>query len=276
MMRRIVTAVCLVFPLAAAPAMAQARPSWANMPVRADADNETGIREVSASSRSLIPLQTKLRFTTLILLPEADEIMDVVCGDRDFWVISVSGNIAHVKPAKAGAETNLNLVTASGAVYSFLLREGKPDGKPLTTPDLKVYVTADPATATPTRKYYSAAQLEAVQGELAAARANAETERKRADEQIAAFKRQFPTTLQFSYSAVKDEKPFHVHAIWHDDAFTYIQTDAKELPALYEVKDGKPALVNFQVEQGTYVVPKVLERAYLALGKERLAFEQRR
>ena len=75
---------------------------------------------MSASPRSLIPLQTRLRYTTMIVLPEGEEILDVICGDRDFWVISATHNIAHVKPAKEGAATNLNLVTASGAVYSFL------------------------------------------------------------------------------------------------------------------------------------------------------------
>ena len=44
-----------------------------------------GIREVSASSRSLIPLNTKIRYTTMILLPDEEEILDVVCGDKDFW-----------------------------------------------------------------------------------------------------------------------------------------------------------------------------------------------
>src|SRR5918996_365209 len=100
---------------------------------------ETGIRHVSASASSLIPLQTRLRFTTMIVLPDDEEILDVVCGDKDFWVISATQNIAHVKPAKEGAATNLNLVTASGTVYSFLLREGKN-----AQPDLKVYVSADP------------------------------------------------------------------------------------------------------------------------------------
>src|SRR5579884_1250245 len=84
---------------------------------------QTGVREVTASERSLIPLQTRLRYTTMIVLPEGEEILDVLCGDADFWVISATHNIAHVKPAKAGAETNLNLVTASGAIYSFLLNE---------------------------------------------------------------------------------------------------------------------------------------------------------
>ena len=79
----------------------------------------------------------------MVVLPEGDEILDVICGDRDFWVVSAVQNVAHVKPAKADAETNLNLVTASGAIYSFLLKE-KTNA---TQPDLKVYVNAesDPA-----------------------------------------------------------------------------------------------------------------------------------
>ena len=69
-------------------------------------------------------------------------------------------------------------------------------------------------------------------------------------------------------------KPFYVRAIWHDGQFTYLQTDAKELPALYELKDGKAAVVNFQVHNGTYVVPKVIDQGYLALGNARLPFSQ--
>ena len=69
-------------------------------------------------------------------------------------------------------------------------------------------------------------------------------------------------------------KPFYVRAIWHDGQFTYLQTDAKELPALYELKDGKAAVVNFQVHNGTYVVPKVIDQGYLALGNARFPFSQ--
>jgi type IV secretion system protein VirB9 len=65
-----------------------------------------------------------------------------------------------------------------------------------------------------------------------------------------------------------------VRSIWHDGQFTYLKSEANELPALYEIKDGKPAAVNFRVEDGTYVVPKVLERAYLALGNERFQIAQ--
>jgi hypothetical protein len=51
--------------------------------------------------------------------------------------------------------------------------------------------------------------------------------------------------------------------------------DAQELPALYEVKDGQPSLVNFKCKAAR-VVPKVLDRGYLALGKDRFSFQQGR
>src|SRR4051794_38846179 len=105
-----------------------------------------GIREVSASERSLISLQTRLRYTTMIVLPNEEEILDVICGDRDFWVISATHNIAHIKPAKEGAATNLNLVTSSGSVYSFLLNEKNG------SPDLKVYVKGDESALAGKRK----------------------------------------------------------------------------------------------------------------------------
>src|SRR5580658_1055592 len=229
-----------------------------------------GIREVSASAHSVIPLQARLRFTTLIVLPEDDEILDVICGDKDFWIISATHNMAHVKPAKEGAATNLNLVTASGAVYSFLLNE---KGGP-STPDLKVYVTADPEAPHGTPKYYTGAQFDRAQADLLEARNTVEAERRRATDAIASYQQAYPATLRFVYGPQKYEKPFLVRAIWHDGQFTYVKTDATELPALYVVKDGTPALVNFQVHSGTYVIPKVIERGYLALGNARFAFAQ--
>lgn len=227
-----------------------------------------GIREVTASDRSVIELSARLRFTTMIVLPDGEEILDVICGDRDFWVISAVQNVAHVKPAKAGAETNLNLVTARGTIYSFLLNE-KTTGP---GPDLKVYVNADAGVPTGRQKYYGAAEVDRLQAEVAEAREAVTRAEVQARETIAAARQEFPTRLQFPYVPVKYERPFLLRAMWHDGQFTYLRTDATELPALYEVKDGKPSLVNFQVENGTYVVPKVLDHGYLAIGNAKLAF----
>ena len=217
----------------------------------------------------MIPLHTKIRYTTMVILPDDEEILDVVCGDRDFWVISAAQNIAHIKPAKEGAATNLNLVTARGTVYSFLMTEGK-----VAQPDLKVYVTADPNAQRAKPKYVSVAQVNALEAELTEARATIEKVQHRTDDELATFKQQYPSALQFVYGTPKYEKPFYVRSIWNDGQFTYIKTDAHELPALYEVKDGQPSLVNFQVQSGTYVVPKLIDRGYLALGKNKFSFQQ--
>jgi type IV secretory pathway VirB9-like protein len=229
-----------------------------------------GVRQVADATHAVVPVQTRLRFTTMIVLPDDEEILDVVCGDKDFWVVSATHNLAHVKPAKEGAATNLNLVTASGAVYSFLLNEKGGT----STPDLKVYVNADPDAPHMRTKYYTAAQFEAAEGELAEARKAIDVERKRASELVATYRQEYPSTLQFVYGMPKYDKPFLVRAIWHDGQFTYVKTDASELPALYEIKDGAASLVNFQVRNGTYVVPKIIDRGYLALGKARFAFAQ--
>jgi type IV secretory pathway VirB9-like protein len=236
-------------------------------PVEAAAQT-AGVREVAASERGVIQLQTRIRYTTMIVLPESDEILDVICGDKDFWIVSATQNIAHVKPAKEGAATNLNLVTKSGSIYSFLLTEKA------APPDLKVYVDGGDVSPTAKPKYFSAAQVEALELQLAEARSTQRETERRAEEATAAFRQEYPAHLQFVYGSLKYEKPFLVRSVWHDGQFTYLKSDASELPALYEVKDGKPALLNFQVREGTYVVPKVLDRAYLALGSQRFTFEQ--
>ncbi len=237
-------------------------------PLAQPAAGQAGVREVSATERGVIALQTRLRYTTMVVLPEGEEILDVLCGDRDFWVISATHNIAHVKPAKAGAETNLNLVAASGSIYSFLLTE-KP-----SPPDLKVYVQSDSGATTGKPKYYSAAQVETLESQLAEARSALRDSERKVEEAVAAYRQEYPSHLQFPYGSPRYERPFFVRSMWHDGKFTYLKSDAPELPALYEIKDGKPAIVNFQVREGTYVVPKVLDRGYLMLGTQKFPFEQ--
>ena len=230
-----------------------------------------GIREVNATDRNVIPLNTRLRYTTMIVLPEGDEILDVICGDRDFWVVSAVQNVAHVKPAKADAETNLNLVTARGTIYSFLLKEKTGSGQP----DLKIYVNASQESSNARPKYYSAADVEKLNTELSEARNAIVKTEQRAKDAVSAASQDYPAKLRFVYGTPKYERPFYVRAIWNDGEFTYLKTDARELPALYELKDGKPSIVNFQVRGGTYVIPKLVDRGYLALGESKFTFEQR-
>jgi type IV secretion system protein VirB9 len=227
----------------------------------------TGVRDVTATDQSVITLQTRLRFSSMILLPEGEEILDVVCGDRDFWVITATHNIAHVKPAKEGAATNLNLVTASGAVYSFLLSESSAG-----TPDLKVYVTSSRIPVA-RAKYYTADQVGALESELASAKAANAVALARGEQAVTTLKTAYPTTLKFPFQPIRYTRPFYISSAWQDDRFTYFRTDARELPALYELKDGQPSVINFTVpKQGLYVIPKLVDSGYFQLGKLKMAF----
>src|SRR5207253_9996765 len=95
-------------------------------------------------------------------------------------------------------------------------------------------------------------------------------------EQVNKFRSEYAGKLHFDYQLdpKATREPFLVTAIYHDDAFTYIQCAAREKPALYEVKDGKPNLINFQVENGIYIATKVIDDGYLAIGNKKLTFKR--
>ncbi len=237
-----------------------------------------GARVVKYGKEDIVPIHAKLRFSTLIVLPDEEEILDFTTGDREFWIINGSHNLCYVHPAQAGIRSNLNLITANGHVYSFLLTEISSD--PSAQPDLKLFVEPKEGTVSngTLRGYVRAADAEAYKKELEAAHKQAAEEvraaQARATEEVSQFRSTYPTKLRFDYAldAKAAREPFLVSAIYHDEAFTYIRCAAREKPSLYEVRDGKPNLVPFQLENGVYIVPKIVDSGYLAVGKKKLTF----
>src|SRR5581483_4748200 len=132
----------------------------------AHADN--GARVVKYSQTDIIPIRAKVRFSTLIVLPAEEEILDFTTGDKEFWIINGAHNLCYLHPAQAGIRSNLNLVTASGHLYSFLLTEisKEPGGEP----DLKVFVTTSDGSGiagnVTTSKYVRASEVDAYKSEL--------------------------------------------------------------------------------------------------------------
>ena len=238
-----------------------------------------GARTVQYGDKDVVRINARLRFTTLIVLPKNEQILDFVCGDKEFWIVNGNQNFAYVKPAKERARTDLNLITASGNVYSFVLEEVSAQAE--AEPDLKVFVELRDeamvsAIASPPRFVTAQAvedyrqQMEMAKAETRAAKEAAE---KTVEREAAKFREEYPTNaLKFPYRFQANAAPFHVTAIYHDDKFTYIQASPQETPALYEIKNGKPNLVNFEFKDGAYVVPKILDSGYLAIGKAKLAF----
>ena len=239
---------------------------------------EPGARVVKYSKEDIVPVHAKLRFSTLIVLPDEEEILDFTTGDREFWIINGSHNLCYVHPAQAGIRSNLNLITASGHVYSFLLTEISSDAT--LQPDLKLFIEPKEGSAVGTvlRGYVHAADAEAYKKEMADLRQQTAQQVRNAQslavEEINQFRSTYATKLRFDYALDPKaaREPFLVSAIYHDDSFTYIRSAAREKPVFYETKDGKPNLVSFQLENGVYIVPKIVDAGYLAIGKKKLNF----
>jgi hypothetical protein len=189
----------------------------------------------------------------------------------------------YIHPAQAGIRSDLHLITASGHVYSFLLTE--ISNEPTAEPDLKLFVEPKEESSVGGNSllqgYVRAGEAEAYKKELDALHAQTDERihaaEARATEQIDRFKTDYSSKLQFDYRLDKkgSQEPFLVSAIYHDDSFTYIKCAAREKPALYEIKDGKPNLINFQLENGVYIVPKVVASGYLVIGKKKITFTRR-
>jgi type IV secretory pathway VirB9-like protein len=237
-------------------------------------------RVVAYGEKDVVPVKAKLRYTTLIVLPKQESILDYTCGDKEFWIVNGTANFAYVKPAKANSETNLNLITASGNIYSFVLREVSDTQG--ADPDLKVFIepkegsTLAAMNAAP--KFVPASQVDDYRQQAEIAKEQAREARDQAqatiDRELSRVRSEFPAKLHFTYRFPADDKLFRVSAIYNDGKFTYIRANPQETPSLYEIKDGKPNLINFDFKDGLYVVPKMLDSGYLTIGKKRLNFQR--
>ena len=238
---------------------------------------------VAAEGEELIPrLRARVRHTTLIVLPAGERILDFVVGDSEYWHLTGAANVAYLKPLAEAGATNVALVCESGRIYSFLVSEHGEKPPHLV---VRVDPVAESAGTSPgapgfvARSEVVAYRRMAAEAAEVARRAREEAEagiveaRQRAEADIEAFRAEYPGRLRFEYRLDSDaaKRPFLVEAMWHDGRFTYIRSRAQESPALYELRDGDPSLVAFDLSQdGLYVARHVLDDGWLQIGDKRL------
>ncbi len=230
---------------------------------------DASARTVQYHSQDIVSIHAKLKYTTLIELPPTEKIMEAATGDKDFWIVDVVGNFCFVHPAKAGISSNLNLITDKGNIYSFTLQDVSRTDE---VPDLKVLIKpADQSSIVASSgppQYVPAAQLKQSKEQLAALQSHVE-------QTVDAYKSAYPMQLKFDYVYKANEAPFDIQSIYHDDKFTYIKTNAPEKFSVYEMRDGKPNLINYDLRDGTYIIPKVMDSGYVELGKKRMDFSRK-
>ena len=228
-------------------------------------------------------LRARVRHTTLIVLPAGERILDFVVGDSEYWHLTGAANVAYLKPLAEDAATNVALVCESGRIYSFLVSEHAEDPTHLV---FRVEAGAEAAgmsggaggPAFVARSEVAAYREMAAEAAEAARRAREQAEagiaeaREQAASEIEAFRAEYPAWLAFEYRLDRrtSERPFLVEAMWHDGEFTYLRSRAQESPALYEMKDGGPSLVAYDLtEDGLYVARRVLGDGWLQIGDRR-------
>ena len=226
-------------------------------------------RTVQYHAQDIVAIRAKMKYTTLIAVPPTEKIMEAATGDKDFWIVDVVGSFCFVHPAKAGISSNLNLITDKGNIYSFTLQDVTGTGQ---IPDLKVMVEpADRSSivaSTGPSQYVPAAQVAQMQQQLAQVESHI-------GQEVDAYKAAYPLSLKFDYLYKPNEDPFDIQSIYHDDKFTYIKTSAPEKFSVYDLKDGKPNLVNYELRDGTYIIPTVLKQGYVELGKKKMEFARK-
>ena len=226
-------------------------------------------RTVQYHAQDIVPIHAKLKFTTLIVVPPTEKIMEAATGDKDFLVVDVVGNFCFVHPAKQGISSNLNLITDKGNIYSFTLQDVSGTS---VAPDLKVIIEpADRSSivaSTGPAQYVPAAQVQQVQQQLNAVQTHI-------GQAVDEYKEAYPLALKFDYRFKANSAPFNVQSIYHDEKFTYIKTNAAEKFSVYEMKDGKPNLINYDLRDGTYIIPTVMQEGYVQLGNKKMQFTRK-
>jgi type IV secretory pathway VirB9-like protein len=238
-------------------------------------------RTVTVSeSQTPAVIRAGLLQSTLIVLPAEEKVANVFAGDTVDWVFDgghVASRFISVKPKVAGGSTDIHIVSDHGNEYTLELHEVSGDDD--VHYDSKVLI--EPADKAAKDKliqlpvFVPAADLDKAKQEAAAAQAAQAATLKAEQTKEETYRSQYPGSLHFDY--VWDEKKgkeLGLQQIWRDDKFTYLRGQFQETPALYEVKDKKPSLINFDFVNGLYTVPKDVDAGYLAIGKQKVEFHR--
>lgn len=238
-------------------------------------------RAVTVSESQTPPvIRAGLLQSTLIVLPAEEKVANVFAGDTVDWVFDgghVASRFISVKPKMANGSTDIHIVSDHGNEYTLQLREISDDAD--AHYDSKVLIESSDKSAkerlTQLPVFVPAADLDKARQEAAGAQAAQAATLKAEQTKEEAYRSQYPGSLHFDYAwDEKKGKELGLQQIWRDDKFTYLRGQFQETPALYEMKDKKPSLINFDFANGLYTVPKQVDSGYLAIGKQRVDFHR--
>jgi type IV secretion system protein VirB9 len=244
-------------------------------------------RSVVMGEADIQTINAQVWVPTLIILPEKEKVIGLFCGQcitdngaAGFWQVNTipgADRFVTVKPAQIGAKTDLHILTDHGHTYTFRLVEVSKDKDAVV--DVKLFVRpTDAESLNKPPVFVTAAEADRLKAEVADSEAKLKQAQADARQQVAdeskALRTQYPAKLQFDYQWNRNKNPFGVSEIYRDDKFTYVKMNTQELPSLYEVKDGKKSLIQYQCDRGMCTVPKIVDEGYLTIGKKTMEFRR--
>jgi type IV secretion system protein VirB9 len=223
--------------------------------------------------------------STLFELPAGEKVVTVFGGDTNSWIFDaghVASRYVSIKPKIADETTDVHIVSDHGNEYTIELREISSD-KDNPHFDSKINISSSDTKAADNiakpPMFVPAAEADAKEAQLRKeaddAKKAAEADHKTVATAAESFKASYPGTLRFDYTwDQKKGAALGIQQIWRDDKFTYLRGQFQETPALYELKDGKGSLINYDFANGLYTIPKTVVQGYLSIGKQRVEFKQ--
>ncbi len=238
-------------------------------------------RTVVVSERSVIDIDIAPLQNTLIVLPANERVRNVFNGDAGNWSVEVPpGPPSRYLSIKVKTDdpvsTTVSVISDHEKSYSFRLLRNTVQG------DSKVFIDADSQLAANLAKpadWVPRAEIETAKAASEKAQKEAETAaaeaKAKADTDAESFRATYPSTLRFDYKFDKKKaRDFGVEGIFHDSKFTYVRAESQEPPIFYELRDGKPSLVAWDLRNGIYTVSRIVDNGYLTIGKQRLEFSR--
>jgi type IV secretion system protein VirB9 len=223
--------------------------------------------------------------STLFELPAGEKVVTVFGGDTNSWIFDaghVASRYVSIKPKIADETTDVHIVSDHGNEYTIELHEISSD-KDNPHFDSKINISSSDTKAADNiakpPMFVPAAEADAKEAQLRKeaddAKKAAEADHKTVATAAESFKASYPGTLRFDYTwDQKKGAALGIQQIWRDDKFTYLRGQFQETPALYELKDGKGSLINYDFANGLYTIPKTVVQGYLSIGKQRVEFKQ--
>jgi len=215
-------------------------------------------RSVVVGERSVVDVYVSQFQDTLIVLPPAEKVRQTFVGDSANWVLTTGKSEEPTRYISVKVkepivkQTTVNVLSDHDKSYTFRLIMSADHC------DSKVFIDPDSQLSQELAKpplFVSAAEVDRAKKEAAESKAAADRtikqEETKAHSESESFRAKYPGTLRFDYHwDQKEGDKLGVVQIFRDDRFTYIAAQPQETPTLYEVKDGKPSLVNFDFANG--------------------------